>query len=292
MWSNFLQWVKQWIRTRKSVEDPAEDEKNDASINVANVSESIIAGGDVNIQGVLPSEHAKALAQIEILREKLAIAEESRKELTPEEEEEVDEALEGAASAEESGIVFDPWEYITLGDAAELRGRTFTAESYFNEAMRLFIEAGDRKGKAASLNNLGTIALTRGDLDEAERLHRESLAIQRELGNRKGEADSFGNLGLIAEKRSDYDEAERLHRESLAIEREIGNRKGESQSLYNIGFVYYNKRSDYYEAERLYRESVRINNEIGVPLDGWFIENGYTDPDEEWDFPPPREDSD
>ena len=171
--------------------------------------------------------------------------------LTPEEEEKVDEALEGAAAAEEAGIKFDPWEYITLGDAAELRGRTFTAEGYYREALRMFLEAGDRHGEAQSLGSIGLIAYHRGDYDEAEGLHRESLAIKREIGDRRGEAASLNNLGLIAHTRGEYDEAERLH-----------------------------------------RESVRIKNGIGVPLDDWHIENEYTDPDADWDFPPSWEGSD
>ncbi len=138
--------------------------------------------------------------------------------LTPEEEEGVDQALEGAAAAEEAGIEFDPWEYITLGNAAKLRGRTFTAEGYYREAQRLFIEVGNRQGEAQSLIGLGIIAERRGDLDEAERLQRESLAIVREVGDRLGEASSLSNLGIIADSRGDYAEAERLFRESLAIE--------------------------------------------------------------------------
>jgi len=42
---------------------------------------------------------------------------------------------------------------------------------------------------------------------------------------------------------------------------------------------------DYEVAERLFRDGVRLGNRIGVPLGRWHIENGYTDPDAEWDFP-------
>ncbi len=127
-------------------------------------------------------------------------------------------------------------------------------------------------------------------MEEAEGLHRESLAIKREIGDRHGESQSLDNLGIVAGRHGDLDEAERLCRESLAIKREVGDRQGEASSLGNLGNVAYN-RGDYDEAERLHRESVRINNEIGVPLGDWYIENGYTDPDEKWEYPPPRENS-
>ena len=54
-----------------------------------------------------------------------------------------------------------------MGNAARLRGRTFSAERYYREAMRLFLESGDRRGEANSLNSLGLIANIRGDYVEA-----------------------------------------------------------------------------------------------------------------------------
>ena len=99
------------------------------------------------------------------------------------------------------------------------------------------------------------------------------------------------NLFNIAFERENMDEAERLQNESMAIHREIGDRLGEAKSLYNLGNIA-KARGIMDEAERLYRESVRIKNGIGLPLDDWLIENGYTDPDAEWNFPPPRGDSD
>ena len=40
------------------------------------------------------------------------------------------------------------------------------------------------------------------------------------------------------------------------------------------------------EAEVIFRDYVRIRIEIGSALEEWFVENGYTDPEGEWDFPP------
>ena len=228
---------------------PPTDQSANGDGNTQIGGDGNVAGRDITniIQGVPPSEHAKALAQIEILKGKLAIAQAADKE-DPTEEEilAAEEAMEVAEDLEEMGAELNPWNYLKLGDAAELRGRTITAAGYYREALRLFLESGDRSGEAASLVYLGIIADTRGDLDEAERLYNESLAIQREIGDRYGEAASLNNLGNIAGIRGDLD-----------------------------------------EAERLIREVVRINNEIGIPLDDWFVENGYTDPDAPWNFPPP-----
>ena len=198
---------------------------------------------------------------------------------------ELDDAQVLLESVEDERVGLGPWDCMRLGGRANLHGRTFQAEGYYREALRLFLESGDRQGEGASLGSLGNIARKRGELAEAERLYEESLAIDREVGNRGGEAASLNNLGLIARKRGDLKEAERLYGESLAIQREIGDRQGEATSLGNLGNIA-GTRGELAEAERLYRDSVRIMNEIGIPLDDWYTENGYTDPDAEWDFPP------
>ena len=51
------------------------------------------------------------------------------------------------------------------------------------------------------------------------------------------------------------------------------------------------ERKEYVIAEGLLRESVRTNNEIGIPLDKWYIDNGYQDHNSKWNFPPLTDDS-
>jgi tetratricopeptide (TPR) repeat protein len=195
-------------------------------------------------------------------------------ELTPSQEAEVEQVLEMSEQLASHGLEIDPWTEIVLGNAAKLSGRTNTAQQHYLRALETFRKSGDRQGEAASLGNLGLIAQTRGDLAEAERLQRDSLAIKREIGDRQGEAASLGNLGNIAETRGDLAEAERLQRESLAIKREIGDRQGEADSLINLGIIA-SKNGNMDERHRCYTEAVRIQREIGIPIDQWFIDNGY-----------------
>ena len=271
-----------------------------------------VIGGDVNITQNNAEDTATAMVQA---LERMGFSgQPSPAELTPSQEKEVEQVLELSEQLVGHGIEIDPWTEISLGNAAELAGRTHSAQQHYLRALETFRENGDRQGEAASLGNLGIIANTRGDLDEAERLYRESLVIEREIGDRQGEANSLGSLGIIANTRGDLAEAERLQRESLTIFREIGNRKGEANSLNNLGLIA-NTRGDLDEAERLQRESlaimreigdrqgeadslnnlgnimnskgqydeqrrmyteaVRIRREIGIPIDQWFLDNGY-----------------
>jgi len=224
---------------------------------------AMAAKGDIHVHkhGIDPKDYAKALAEKQILEEKL-----SKLEQETDEDQKEQIAREATKLAEEllknKSIEFDAWKLLELGNAAELAGQLERAEGYFKQAQRKFLSSDDRKGGADSLNNLGRIAFRRGDLAEAERLYRESLAIRREIGNRQGEAGSLGNLGNIAQTRGDRAEAKRLYRESLAITREIGDRQSEAALLGNLGIIA-RTRGDLAEAERLHRESLAITREIG-----------------------------
>ena len=239
----------------------------------ANVSlQDSVIGGDITITQNNAEDIAAAMVTA---LERIGFSgQSSPAELSPAQEAEVEQVLELSEQLASHGIEIDPWTEITLGNAAKLAGRTHSAQQHYLRALETFRKNGDRQGEAASLNGLGNIADTRGDLAEAERLQRESLAIMREIGDRQGEAASLNNLGLIAETRGDLDEAERLHRESLAIKREIGNRQGEANSLGNLGSIASDK-GEMDEAHKCYTEAVRIKREIGIPIDQWYIDNGY-----------------
>ena len=229
-------------------------------------------GGDINITQNNAEDIAEAM--MNTLQRLGFSGQTSPAELTPSQEAEVEQVLEISEQLTSHGIEIDPRTEITLGNAASLAGRTHTAQQHYLRALETFRKNGDRQGEAMSLGNLGIIAKTRGNLDEAERLHRESLAIMREVGDRVGEANSLSNLGNIAKTRGDLAEAERLHQESLAIRREIGNRDGEATSLINLGVIM-NSKGQIDEERRMYTEAVRIRREIGIPIDQWFIDNGY-----------------
>jgi len=235
------------------------------------MQDSVIAG-DVNITQNNAEDIAAAMVTA---LERIGFSgQSSPAELTPSQEKEVEQVLEMSEQLVSHGIEIDPWTEITLGNAAELAGRTHSAQQHYLRALDTFRKNGDRQGEASSLNNLGNIAETRGDLAEAERLQRESLAIEREIGDRQGEASSLNNLGNIAHTRGDLAEAERLQRESLAIRREVGDRQGEATSLNNLA-VLAASRGDTDEQRRLNTEVVKIHREIGIPIQQWFIDNGY-----------------
>ena len=94
-------------------------------------------------------------------------------------------------------------------------------------------QAGDRRGEAWVLNNLGYALGGTGDPDGIGCL-RSSLAIRREIGDRIGEAQAANNLADTYLSLGRTTEALELYRHALAVNREI-DRYSEGVSLVNLG---------------------------------------------------------
>ena len=151
------------------------------SANV-NLQDSVV-GGDVNITQNNAEDIATAMVQA---LERIGFSgQSSPAELTPSQEREVEQILELSEQLASHGIEIDPWTEITLGNAADLAGRTHSAQQHYLLALETFRKNGDRQGEAISLNNLGLIArhaatlLRRNGCIERVWPSRERLATER-----------------------------------------------------------------------------------------------------------------
>jgi tetratricopeptide (TPR) repeat protein len=86
---------------------------------------------------------------------------------------------------------------------------------------------------------LGWIYDDLGRKQEALRYYEQALAICREVGDRGGEGATLNNLGLVYDALGQQQEALRYFEQALAVCREVGDRAGEGTTLHNIGTIYY-----------------------------------------------------
>ena len=136
------------------------------------------------------------------------------------------------------------------------------AFQYWEQALRIYEEIGERSGVAKSLHNLGVAYRSLGEYNKAIDYYQQSLAIKKEIGDRSGVASSLSGLGIAYHSLGEYNKAIDYYHQSLAIDREIGDRSGVASSLIGLGIAYrslgeYNKAIDYYQ------ESLTIFEEIG-----------------------------
>jgi DNA-binding SARP family transcriptional activator len=143
----------------------------------------------------------------------------------------------GLASARELGDRrAEVWILNNLGMVLSQQ-RDDDAIGYFEQAMAIHREAGDRLGQAQATNNLAFHYRMLGRHDEAAATLLDALDLYRQVGHRYGESIALCNLGEAYLELGRYDDAIARSREALAVIREIGSARLEGYALYNLGRV-------------------------------------------------------
>jgi tetratricopeptide (TPR) repeat protein len=145
--------------------------------------------------------------------------------------------------------------YLDLGNARVALG-------YYEKALGIVREIGDRQGKSVALGNLGLAYADLGDARRAIGYYEESLKIAREIGDRGGEGNALGNLGAAYYSLGDARRAIGYYEEDLKIARKIGDQRGEGNALGNLGAAYYSL-GDARRAIGYYEAQLTIAREIG-----------------------------
>ncbi len=118
-------------------------------------------------------------------------------------------------------------EMMNSADARTLNmtGNAFADRGMWNEAIEcyersraLYLQAGDRRGEALVLNNLGATNYAIGDWDAAQSCYQDALAALRAQGDRETELLTLMNICFLhyaqgAEADADLDRAQRLAEE-------------------------------------------------------------------------------
>jgi tetratricopeptide (TPR) repeat protein len=111
------------------------------------------------------------------------------------------------------------------------------AIDYFEQAMAIHRETGDRQGQAQAANNLAFHYRLLGRHEEAAATLASALDLNRQVGYRYGESIALCNLGEAYLELGRYDEAIARSREALTVIREIGSARLEGYARYNLGRI-------------------------------------------------------
>ena len=164
---------------------------------------------------------------------------------------------EAATLAEESGsFVARAWALRTQGELHVRRHELDEAADAFEQALRLFQEAGVTIPTARVLNWLGFVRWRRGDVAGAEQLLREAIRMLKPLEDRSTLVESQRTLAQVLLEQGKIDEAERYALESRQT---VGPRDMHSRATTRValGLVRAAQGRDE-EAEALLREALSI----------------------------------
>lgn len=114
------------------------------------------------------------------------------------------------------------------------------ALGYYEQALPIFEEVGDRAGQANPLKNIGRAYKYLGQQERALEYFKQALTIDKEVGDRPGQAATLNNIGLVYRAINEPQKALEYFEQALPICEEEGDRAEQSVTLNNIGGVYAN----------------------------------------------------
>jgi tetratricopeptide (TPR) repeat protein len=112
------------------------------------------------------------------------------------------------------------------------------ASDYYEQALSIFREIGDRRNEGIVLSNLGIAYYTSRQIPRASDYYEQALSIFRAIGDRPNEGLILGNLGNINRNLGHIDEAAGYYKQALSIARETDDLRYEAIWLYSLGNAY------------------------------------------------------
>lgn len=159
------------------------------------------------------------------------------------------------------------WKVKTLNEffRAHLQSDPVRALGYTQQALTLAIEIGDKKGIAASYNNLGVAYKNQGALDKALEYYLSSLRLYESLDNREGVATLKNNIANIYAMKKDYGQAMHYLEESFNDFVKLGNKNRVVGSMNNLGNLNLDLQL-FEKAMKYYSEAYQLSKQNGAPF--------------------------
>jgi predicted ATPase len=137
------------------------------------------------------------------------------------------------------------------------------ARGYYEQALALCREYGERKAMAAPLNYLAALAKGDEDYRSAEMLYEEALVICREFDSQSQLAAVLNNLAGLVARRKDYVAARTLLEESISCSIAAGTPQMHGLGLDSLSIIDFHQ-GRHEEAQAHCRASLRLFHEAGA----------------------------
>ncbi len=137
------------------------------------------------------------------------------------------------------------------------------ALEFYNSALGIHYELGEKLRTAIVTGNIGSVYNSLGSYDKALEFFNNALAIYYEFGDKSGIASVTGNIGAVYVALGAYDKALEIFNTVLAIHYELGEKFSIAKVTGNIGSIY-NALGSYDKALEFYNNALAILYELGA----------------------------
>ena len=136
------------------------------------------------------------------------------------------------------------------------------AIALWQEAADLCQAAGDEKGLAQTLGNLGAVYVQKGEWDRAIEFYEQALQTMERVGVIHGMAQTYNNLGLVYADKGEWDRAIEFYQQALQMLERVGDIHGMAQTYGNLGIVY-RRKGEWGRAIEFYEKSLETKERVG-----------------------------
>jgi|694.fasta_scaffold18185_4 tetratricopeptide (TPR) repeat protein len=152
--------------------------------------------------------------------------------------------------------------YHNFGAIAQEMREYAQARDFYQQALSIYIEFGDRYSQAGTYHNFGAIAQEMREYAQARDFYQQALSIYIEFGDRYKQANTYHQLGRVAEEMREYAQARDFYQQALSIYIEFGDRYEQASTYHQLGYVAQEMR-EYAQARDFYQLALSIFIEFG-----------------------------
>jgi two-component sensor histidine kinase len=153
--------------------------------------------------------------------------------------------------------------YSILGDIYDINSDFRVQLNYFNQALAINEEIGNKAACADNLISIGKVYYFHlSDHSLALEYFLKALAINEVYGSKLSIAENLEGIGLVYSFTNNYAKALEYYQKALSINEELQDKHGISDNLECIGLVYSNM-ADYNKALEYFQKALIIDEEVG-----------------------------
>jgi tetratricopeptide (TPR) repeat protein len=153
-----------------------------------------------------------------------------------------------------------------LGNAEHGRCDYLSAMPYYEQALSLCRQLGDRRFEGILLRNLAGVWQYLGDLAQAQELYERSIQCCREVGDRRGESETLVWLAILFCWRTDDSAARDASERALHLAQSIGAPYETSVALTHLGHALAGL-GQWIAAADAYRQALAMQRQFNNPSD-------------------------
>lgn len=146
---------------------------------------------------------------------------------------------------------------LNVGDLLYDQGDFEGAKQQFTSALPVFREIGARKSIRATLERIGNVLYSEGKMPEAKDYYEQSLALDREGSDSTAFASDYGNIANTLDSMGDLKGALKMQQQALEAFNQVGDKRGAGATMNNLGILFV-ETGDLDEAQKYYDQALAM----------------------------------